>query len=232
MATATELVTAASTEPATDTAVIPQWETAQDLVDALGNIPLSRIRMNPLPGRATEADILEVRRQHHRLCEFVDGVLVEKAMGFRESLLAGVFIGVLRAFVVPRNLGVVPSPDGMMRLFPGLVRAPDGGFVSWDRMPGRRIPEDPIPSLVPDLAIEVLSASNTKKEMERKRGEYFSQGVSLVWEVDPVAQTVTVYTPDGAKTVLTQTDRLDGGDVLPGFSLLLSEVFGELDRHG
>ena len=228
MATATETVTATATEavPAT------HWETAQELVDALGNIPLSRIRMNPPPGRATEADIFEQKRKYHRLCELVDGVLVEKPMGFRESLLAGVFVGILRAFVIPRNLGVVPTADGMVRLFPGLVRAPDAAFVSWDRLPGRVIPEDPIPTLAPDLAVEVLSASNTKKEMERKRGEYFGQGVSLVWEVDPVARTVTVYTPDGAQTVLTQADRLDGGDVLPGFSLPLSELFGELDRHG
>jgi Uma2 family endonuclease len=228
MATATEILKGSTTE----TAAIPQWETAQDLVDALGNIPLSRIRLNPLPGRATEADILEVRRQHHRLCELVDGVLVEKAMGLRESLLACALIEILRAFAVPPNLGLVSGPDGMLRLFPGLVRAPDVAFVSWDRLPGRKIPEDPIPTLVPDLAIEVLSASNTKKEMERKRGEFFSQGVSLVWEVDPVERTVTVYTPDGAKIVLTQADRLDGGDVLPGFSLPLSELFWELDRHG
>jgi Uma2 family endonuclease len=232
MATATESVTSATTATATEPAATPQWETAQDLVDALGNIPLSRIRMTPLPGRATDADLLEQSRHHHRLCELVDGVLVEKAMGFRESLLACALIEILRAFVVPPNLGLVSGADGMLRLFPGLVRAPDVAYVSWDRLPGRKIPEDPIPTLVPDLAIEVLSASNTKKEMERKRGEYFSQGVSLVWEVDPVARTVTVYTPDGAKNVLTQPDRLDGGHVLPGFSLPLSELFGELDRHG
>jgi Uma2 family endonuclease len=217
---------------ATETATATQWETLQDLVEQLGDIPLHRIRAKPPLGLATEEDVLEQGRRYHRLCELVDGVLVEKAMGFRESLLAGVLIGFLRAFVIPRNLGLVPAPDGMVRLFPGLVRAPDVAFVSWDRVPGRTVPTDPIPTLVPDLAVEVLSESNTANEMKRKRGEYFSQGVSLVWEVDPVSRTVTVYTPDGAETVLAQTDRLDGGDVLPGFSLQLSELFGELDRHG
>lgn len=214
------------------TATMTQWETLEDLVEQLGDIPLGRIRANPPPGHATEADVIEARRREKRLYELVDGVLVEKAMGFRESLLAGVVIGFLRAFVVPRNLGVVPAPDGMIRLFPGLVRAPDVAFASWDRFPDRKVPTEPIPTLVPDLVVEILSGSNTAKEMRRKRGEYFSQGVSLVWEVDPETRTVTVYTPDGTETVLTQTDRLDGGDVLPGFSLELSELFAELDRHG
>jgi Uma2 family endonuclease len=120
----------------------------------------------------------------------------------------------------------------MVRLYPGLVRGPDVAYASWDRFPERKVPEQPIPTLAPDLAVEVLSESNTPKEMERKRGEYFSQGVSVVWEIDPSTRTATVYTPDGNETHLTESDRLDGGDVLPGFSLELSELFAELDRHG
>ena len=77
-------------------------------------------------------------------------------------------------FVEPRNLGLVSGADGSVRLFPGLVRMPDVAFASWDRFPDRKIPKEPIPSLAPDLVIEVLSESNTKAEMERKRGEYFS----------------------------------------------------------
>jgi len=79
---------------------------------------------------------------------------------------------------------------------------PDVAFASWDRFPDRKIPKAPIPSLAPDLVIEVLSESNTKAEMERKRGEYFSSGVRLVWEFDPESRTVTVYTPDGRAQVL------------------------------
>src|SRR5439155_23923660 len=155
--------------------------------------------------------------------ELVDGTLVEKGMGYHESLLAGVFIEVLRQFVVPRNLGVVATPDGMVRLFPGLVRGPDVAFASWDRFPNRKVPEEPIPSLAPDLVIEVLSKSNTRPEMKRKRGEYFAAGVLLVWEVDRKRRRVSVYTPDGAVTVLEASQRLEGGDVLPGFTLELSD---------
>jgi Uma2 family endonuclease len=213
-------------------ATMTRWETLRDLVEQLGSIPLERIRMNPPPGRATEADVVKAMEREKRYFELVDGVLVEKAVGYEESFLAVAMGAILRAFVNPRNLGVVSGTDGMVRLFPGLIRGPDVAFASWDRFPDRRIPKDPIPTLVPDLVIEILSKSNTAKEMKRKRGEYLSQGVSLVWEIDPRKRTATVYQPDGSKTVLSESDRLDGGNVLPGFSLELRELFAELDRHG
>lgn len=214
------------------TATTAEWETLDELVEQLGDIPLRRIRMKPPPGQATEADLIEARRRYHSLFELVDGVLVEKGMGYSESLLAVALGAILWDFVRPRNLGVVSGADGVIRLFPGLLRAPDVAYASWDRFPGRKLPKEPIPTLVPDLAVEILSQSNTAREMERKRGEFFSQGVSLVWEIDPQTRTATVYKPDGTAILLTEADRLDGGDVLPGFSLELSELFGELDRHG
>jgi Uma2 family endonuclease len=214
------------------TATSTQWETAADLVEQLGNIPLGRIRINPIPGTATEAHLLEAEQRYNSLFELVEGVMVEKGMGYRESILACFLIRVLGDFVDPRNLGVISGEAGMVRLFPGLVRGPDVAYASWDRFPDRRIPKEPIPTLAPDLVVEVLSESNTDKEMERKRGEFFSRGVSLIWEIDPRARTVTVYDRDGTVTVLKEGDRLDGGDVLPGFSLEASEIFARLDRHG
>jgi Uma2 family endonuclease len=187
--------------------------------------------MNPLPGLATEADVLEAERKYNRLCELVDGVLVEKAMGFTESILAAVLIEVLRGFVVPRNLGAVTGADGTVRLFPGLVRIPDVAFASWARFPGGKLPREPIPALAPDLVIEVLSVSNTPAEMKRKRGEYFSAGVRLIWEIEPESRSVSVFTPDGTVTRLENSAALDGSDVLPGFTLKLVDLFGELDRH-
>ena len=152
-------------------------------------------------------------------------------MGYTESFLAMYLGGLLNAFVIPRNLGMVSGTDGMMRLFPGLVREPDIAFASWDRIPGRRRPTEPIAGFAPDLVIEVLSRSNTKKEMARKRREYFA-GVRLVWEVDPVARTVAVFDAPERSTVLDESRTLEGGEVLPGFALPLGELFGELDRQG
>jgi Uma2 family endonuclease len=202
-----------------------------DLLERLG-VPAHRVRFRPYPGTAAEQDVLEIHARERRLYELVEGTLVEKAMGLRESILAGCLIELLRRFVIPRNSGVVSGEAGMMRLFPGLVRIPDVAFASWNRFPNRSIPADPIPSLVPDLAVEVLSPSNTTQEMARKCHEYFVAGVLLVWLVDPRARTVDVYTAEDQVTTLAVGDVLDGGTVLPGFTLPLSELFAELDRTG
>lgn len=206
--------------------------TLADLLERLGRVPLDRIRFHPPPGTATERDVLEIAAREGRLCELVDGVLVEKPMGYGESILAGVVLHMLRTFVVPRNLGHVTGEQGMLRLFPGLVRIPDVAFASWDRFPQRRWTGEPIPDLVPDLAVEVLSESNTPAEMSIKVGEYFSAGARLVWLVDPGSRTVTVFTAADHSVTLHEQQDLDGAAVLPGFTLSLRDLFAELDRHG
>ena len=206
--------------------------TIADLLRQLGGIAPARVRLVPALGTATEADLITVNDQKRGICELVDGVLVEKGMGYAESVLAGFLLGLLNAYVFPRNLGIVSGPDGMIRLFPGLIREPDVAFASWDQIPGRRMPTTPIAGFVPDLAIEVLSRSNTKKEMARKRAEYFAAGVRLVWEVDPKRRTVAVYTAPDGPVLLDVTMTLDGGAVLPSFALPLADLFAQLDRHG
>ena len=215
---------------ATATMTLP--ETVEELLEALGGISPGRVRLHPSPGTATEADLIAFNARKITLCELVDGVLVEKGVGFRESLLAAAIISLLREFVVPRNLGLISAPDDMMRLFPGLVRLPDVAFISWDRIPGRRISTEPIGDFAPDLAVEVLGPSNTPAEMARKRREYFEAGVRLVWAVDPEARTVAVYDAPERSTLLDSRANLHGGDVLPGFALPLAELFAGLDRQG
>jgi Uma2 family endonuclease len=203
-----------------------------DLLEDLGGIAPTRVRLKKPPGPATEADLIAVNERGQGLCELVDGLLVEKGMGYTESDLTFILAGFLRAFLVPRNLGLLSGPDGGMRLFPGLVRLPDIAFASWDRIPGRRRPDVAIAGFAPDLAVEVLSRSNTKKEMARKRREYFQAGVRLVWEVAPRARTVAVYEAPEPPTVLEIGQTLDGGQVLPGFALPLADLFADLDREG
>ena len=201
--------------------------TAADLVERFGPIPLWRIRLDPPPGSATEEDLVEVNERHECLCELVDGVLVEKTVGTYESYLAMLMGRLLGNFVERQNLGVVLGADGMLRLSPGLVRIPDVSFVSWDRLPGRRISREPIWGLAPDLAAEVLSRSNTPQEMQRKLDEYFDVGVRLVWYVYPESRTIEAYTAPDRPMVLGEKDVLKGGDVLPGFELSLGELFAE-----
>jgi Uma2 family endonuclease len=201
-----------------------------DLLADLGNIPSDRIRLDPKPGTATLEDLIRVNRSSGR-CELIDGTLVEKAMGWRESLLASVLIRLLGQFALERNLGLVTGPDGFMRILRSQVRGPDVAFVSWDRLPGGRVPEDAVPEIVPDLAIEVLSEGNTRAEMSRKRREYFHAGVRQVWMVDLNERTVAVYTDINKVQILEETETISGGDVLPGMVISLAEVFGELDRQ-
>lgn len=209
-----------------------QIETVSDLLERLGDIPAGRVLLKPTPGTATVQDVINIHDHAGRLCELVDGTLVEKAIGYSESALAGAICAALRAFVMPKKLGIVTGADGMLRLFPGLVRGPDVAFVSWRRIPAGRIPSEPIPLLAPSLAVEVLSKTNTPREMDRKRREYFKAGVELVWIVEPVTRTVDVYNSPTQFTTRHESDTLDGGEVLSGFTLSLKELFAELDQVG
>jgi Uma2 family endonuclease len=203
----------------------PVIETIADLLNRLGGVPPERIRMQPAPGTATEADVLLRPNGEKRLFELVDGVLVEKPMGFYESLLAAWLIRLLGGFLDQHDLGFVLGADAPLRLEPGLVRLPDVSFVAWDRFPNRELPAEPVPDLAPDLAVEVISDGNTEEEMERKVQEYFTAGVRLVWYVYPETRTVQVYTSLTDVRVLGETDTLDGGAVLPGFQLSIREWF-------
>ncbi|MHC5537133.1 Uma2 family endonuclease [Singulisphaera rosea] len=208
---------------ATSPTAAPQ--TLADLLEQLGDISPRRVMLRPAPGTATEHDVIDISVRNKRLCELIDGVLVEKAMRFTESTLAALLTYFLVGFNREHDMGIVAGADGMLGLAPGLVRIPDVSFVSWDRLPGRRIPSEPIPTLVPDLAVEVLSKGNTAREMTRKLDDYFAAGVRLVWCIDPKHRTLDVYTAPDQATVLEERELLTGGTVLPGFLLPLSELF-------
>jgi Uma2 family endonuclease len=199
--------------------------TIADLLKRLGNIPASRVRLHPTPGTATEKDLLAVLDHENRPCELVDGTLVEKAIGFEESIIAGNIITEVVNFSRPRNLGIVTGATGPIKLFAGLVRAPDVAFASWNCFPDHKRPTKPIPRIAPGLAVELLSKGNTKPEIARILGEYFKVGVKLVWLVDPRTKTVRIYTAADQFVRLTENQTLDGGDVLPGFSVPIAELF-------
>jgi Uma2 family endonuclease len=202
-----------------------RYRTAAEWWDALGQVPFERIVFDPWPGTATESDIIRLDDHEDRLCELIDGTLVEKSRGFEESLLAMRIGYLLMSFVVPRKLGIISGEAGMMRLFPGRVRIPDVAFVSFDRLPDRKSPGVAIPDLYPDLAVEVLSESNTRREMENKLKEYFKAGTRLVWYVDLKSKSVEVFTSASKVTRLSADNILNGGDVLPGFEVSLPTLF-------
>lgn len=151
-------------------------------------------------------------------------------MGYEESSLACELIYYLKHFLHENDLGNVAGADGAMRLMPGLVRIPDVSFISWDRLPDRCIPTEALPNLTPDLAVEILSEGNTPAEMERKLRDYFLSGTRLVWYIDPQRRTVRVYSCAEQCIELSEQQTLDGGTVLPGFSLPLAQLFARLPK--
>src|SRR5262249_42737611 len=160
-----------------------------------------------------------------RLCELVDGVLVEKPMGYFESRLAIILAYLIESFLEEHNIGIVLGADATLRLAPRLVRLPDVAFISWKRFPNRDLPDVQILQQSPDLAVEILSPSNTRKEMKRKRHEYFAAGTQLVWEVEPQDRLVRVYVSPEDHVELTEGQTLDGGKVLPGLKIKIKEWF-------
>lgn len=202
-----------------------------EVVKKLGGVSLKRIWSHPAPGTATEKDLLAAQRHPRgKLLELVDGVLVEKAVGTRAGYLAGLVFLKIGVFLQQHKIGRVLPGDSSLRLIPGLVRVPDVSFISKVQIPGGKFPRDAIASLYPDLAVEVLSRSNTRGEMQRKLKDLFLSGTRLVWVIDPKPETAKVYrAPDVAQDV-GKTGTLDGEDILPGFSIKLDELFAEADE--
>jgi Uma2 family endonuclease len=202
--------------------------TMAEVLDQLGGLPPKRVLMTPTPGTATEQDVIAIHDRENRLCELIDGVLVEKTMGIEESAYA-LWLGYyLISFLRTHNLGKAYGADGAMRLFPGMIRIPDVSFISRERL--SKSNKAPIPTLAPNLAVEILSKSNTKREMRKKLHDYFSAGVQIVWYVDIKKRSVQVYTAIDRSTVLGEDDFLDGGNVLPGFRLSIREWFDEASK--
>jgi len=198
-----------------------------DIRAHVGNVPLSRIRSFPPPGKSREADAL----RGERVCELVDGILVEKPAGFYESTLAGLLLTAINNYLEKRPLGIATGEKGPLWILPRRMRMPDVAFVRWEKFPSRRIPRKKTPRRAPDLAVEILSPGNTKAEMELKLQEYFRAGVRLVWYVDAKTQTARIFTSPTDVALIDCHGILDGRDVLPGFQLRLKDWFDKVPRE-
>ena len=107
---------------------------------------------------------------------------------------------------------------------PLTLRVPDVAVVRTSRLP-EGYDDGGFLRLAPDLVVEIISPSDRMVEVLAKVVMWLEAGTALVWLVNPAARTVTVFSPEGSPQVLTVQDTLDGGDLLPGFSLLVREIF-------
>jgi Uma2 family endonuclease len=204
----------------------PRFRTGDEWHRSLGGVPLNRIVFDPPPGTATVEDVVRlVDGDNKRVVELVNGTLVEKPVGLRESIIAGIVLTLLNDTVRPNRLGLVSGEAGMIRMLMGNVRMPDVAFFRREDLPGGKLPSEPAPQLAPAIAVEVLSESNTDEEMRIKVREYFQSGVRIVWMLDPDTRTLRVYDAPDRFHQLTAGDTIDAGELLPGFAVKVGELF-------
>jgi Uma2 family endonuclease len=164
------------------------------------------------------------------LYEVVDGRIIEvPPMGAREADLAATLMRILSSFAWQAGLGRVQM-EMLFLLDPAknLKRRPDLSFVSFARWPrGRRVPQAEAWDVVPNLAVEVVSPSNTANEVRNKTKEYFGAGAERVWVIYPEFAEIHDFDSPTAVRILTRDQTLDGGSLLRGFQLSLVELFPE-----
>lgn len=157
-------------------------------------------------------------------CELVRGELrMMVPPGFEHGLIA---LGIGRRlddYARARGIGVVAGETGfLLATKPDTVRAPDAAFVRAERVKGTIRGYFPG---APDLAVEVLSPDDRPGEVREKIAEWLGAGASAVWLVDPKSRTVTVHEPERPPVRLSATQVLRGGDALPGFEIVVGEIF-------
>lgn len=208
--------------------VKPRHENIAELLHELGDIPPDRVRLDPLPGTATKRDLLRVH-DRHRLCELIDGTLVEKAMGTPESYIAIEVAFALRVYLTKHDIGYVYGADGLVQVRPHRVRAGcefhlvveatgSHGAVHSDHRPRPRLGRRSVEPL------EHVPRNRCKLE------DYFRSGVRLVWIIDPKSRTAEIHSGPDEVEPIDEAGSLDGRDVLPGFTISLAKLFERLEK--
>ena len=159
--------------------------------------------------------------------ELMKGELITiSPAGFRHGEIASKLDRVLGIFVEDNNLGTVVIAEAGFRLEtdPDTVRVPDVAFVAQERLSEGDRP-DGFWSGPPDLAVEVVSPNDSADEVQTKVTEYLAADTRLVWVLHPKTCTVTVYQSLDEVRVLTEDGTLEGGELLPGFSVAVRDLF-------
>lgn len=165
--------------------------------------------------------------------------------GFRYDLILGVLhpmpyltwqqgiIGMEILVAIGRFIGVDRLGHGfagetgfLVARDPDTVLAPDFAFIGTERMPPWSEMEG-YGQLAPDLAVEIISPTVWPEEVRAKVDAYLEAEVGALWLVDHIREEVTVYRPGQPPQVVGRDEELDGGDILPGFRLPLTEIFRE-----
>lgn len=182
--------------------------------------------MTTKPKLLTADDLLELYSKGVR-GELIRGVLCETMpAGGQHSEIAAILISILMNFIRPKRLGKVAGTDAGILLGrnPNFVREPDIAFFSAEKLALDAVVTGYY-EVIPDLVVEIASPGSTNVESHDKARMWLSFGVSIVWEVLPGWRSVNVHQLNRPIVALDEDDTLDGGDVLPGFSCTVREIF-------
>lgn len=184
-------------------------------------------RMSTLPAQHhwTPEELLDLPDE--KSYEVVNGQLVERTMGLLSDWVAAQIISLLQAFVMAKRLGwVFPSSTGYQCFDddPGKLRKPDASFIRADRLPRQGL-STPYARIPPDLAVEVVSPNDKAYEIDEKVDEYLRAGVREVWVINPERRNIRIHRADGSLVGLRESDILKGGEVIPGFSCRVADLF-------
>jgi Uma2 family endonuclease len=161
--------------------------------------------------------------------ELIEGVMTKMAPSSqRNSIIAGLIGHYFNAYNIEHQLGYISGADGGYELAPGTVRLPDVGFISKNK--NVTLNENAFPA-PPDLAVEVVSKNDSASNVRNKVKLYLDAGTEIVWVVYPDDKSVDVCTLTSDGKLVTETlsehDSLQGGDVLPNFTLAVAKIFPE-----
>lgn len=172
----------------------------------------------------TEKMIMSIPKDGHKH-ELINGEFTMVPAGFEHEVVIAKLIAVLAKFVYENKLGFICGSNLGCWMKSENLRCPDVSFISKDRLKKSvRLPKGFFKGS-PDLAVEVLSPSDTIEGVHGKIVEYFGNDTRLVWVVNPEEQTVTVYRSLYPHKLLTNKDALDGDSILDGFSVPVSALF-------
>jgi Uma2 family endonuclease len=160
--------------------------------------------------------------------ELLNGDIIMSPAGSEHGRISIILALELERHSRQHRLGLVFDSSTGFRLTNDVLLSPDVAFVAQARFAGLKRPPRGFIQGAPDLAVEVLSPSDTAERLHEKLVHYFEHGARLAWVINPVERNALVYRSPEAERLLRVTDALDGEDVLPGFRLPLAELFAEL----
>jgi Uma2 family endonuclease len=171
--------------------------------------------------------LITLPENEERLFELINGELVEKVPTELHSLVAGNMYSALRGFVKPRNLGRVlfearhrvPNDEHNARI-------PDVSFTRTERL--LPVVDQGAVPLIPDLCVEVQSPNDTPKKLRDKATYYLANGAQLVLIAYPKKRMVEAQYPDGEFDIFREDETITFGELLPGFTMSVKDVFDEI----